>query len=74
MVASHVTQPDLNTLDQSALNALILEQHGELISRETEIENLKLLTLKLRRMKLGRKSGNLDHQINQLELQLEVLE
>jgi hypothetical protein len=74
MVASPVALPDLNTLDQPAVNALILVQHEELISRKTEIENLKLLTLKLRRMQFGRKSETLDHQINQLELQLEVLE
>ena len=74
MVARPVTLPDLNTVDQSALNALILVQHQESISRETEVENLKLLTLKLRRMQFGRKSEKLDHQINQLELQLEVLE
>jgi transposase len=74
MVAAPVTLPDLNTLDQSALKALILAQHEKLISRETEIENLKLLILKLRRMQFGRKSEKLDHQIEQLELQLEDLE
>src|SRR6266568_1639946 len=74
MVAAPVTLPDLNTLDQSALKALILLQHEKLISRETEIENLKLLILKLRRMQFGRKSEKLDHQIEQLELQLEDLE
>ncbi len=66
--------PDLSALDQSALKALILAQHEKLISRETEIENLKLLILKLRRMQFGRKSEKLGHQIEQLELQLEDLE
>src|SRR5664279_1848642 len=74
MVAASLTLPDLSTLDQSALKALILVQHETLISRETEIENLKLLILKLRRMQFGRKSEKLDHQIEQLELQLEDLE
>jgi hypothetical protein len=74
MVAASLTLPDLNTLDQPALKALILAQYEKLISRETEIENLKLLILKLRRMQFGRKSEKLDHQIEQLELQLEDLE
>lgn len=81
MVAAPVTLPDLNTLNQAALKALILAQHENLvaqreslISREAEIENLKLLILKLRRMQFGRKSEKLDHQIEQLELQLEDLE
>jgi transposase len=63
MVAAPLTLPDLNALDQSALKALILVQHEKRISRETEIENLKLLILKLRRMQFGRKSEKLDHQI-----------
>jgi transposase len=66
--------PDLNTLDSDALKALILEQHVELISRKNEIDNLKLLILKLRRMKFGRSSEKLDRQIEQLELRLEDLE
>lgn len=81
MVAAPVTLPDLTTLDQSALKALILAQHETLVeqqekltSREAEIENLKLLILKLRRMQFGRKSEKLDHQIEQLELRLEDLE
>lgn len=74
MVAARATLPDLSTLDPAALKALILAQHERLISRETEIENLKLLILKLRRMQFGRKSEKLDHQIEQLELQLEDLE
>jgi transposase len=66
--------PDLSTLDAAALRALIVEQHTKLISRETEIEHLKLLILKLRRMQFGRKSEKLDTQITQLELRLEELE
>lgn len=66
--------PDLSTLDAAALRALIVEQHAKLLSRETEIEHLKLLILKLRRMQFGRKSEKLDTQITQLELRLEDLE
>ena len=68
------TLPELSTLDAAALRALVVEQHAKLISRDTEIENLKLLILKLRRMQFGRKSEKLGHQIEQLELRLEDLE
>ena len=63
--------PDLRGLDADALRALILSQQEELASRDTEIENLKLLVLKLKRMQYGRKSEKLDKQIEQLELRLE---
>jgi transposase len=46
----------------------------QLSTRAVEIEHLKLLIAKLRRMQFGRKSEKLDHQIEQLELQLEDLE
>ena len=74
MAATLPTLPDLNALDADALKALILAQHETLLSRETEIENLKLLILKLRRMQFGRKSEKLDRHIEQLELRLEDLE
>src|ERR1039458_10281950 len=74
MVAAPATLPDLNALDHAALKALILVQHEKLVSRETEIEHLKLLILKLRRMLFGRKSERFDKQIEQLELRLEDLE
>jgi transposase len=81
MVTAPPTLPDLNGLNPDELKALILAQHQNLVahhetlaSRETEIENLKLLILKLRRMQFGRKSEKLDHQIQQLELRLEDLE
>ena len=66
--------PDLNTLDTDRLKALIIEQHLELISHKNEIENLKLLIHKLRRMQFGRSSEKLQRQIEQLELRLEDLE
>ncbi len=37
--------PDLSSLDANALRELVLFQQERLRSRETEIENLKLLVL-----------------------------
>jgi transposase len=51
---------------------LILQE--QLTTRGVEIEHLKLQIAKLRRMQFGRKSEKLDHQIEQLELQLEDLQ
>lgn len=47
---------------------------SQLNTRAAEIEHLKLWIAKLRRMQFGRKSEKLDHQIEQLELQLEDLQ
>jgi septal ring factor EnvC (AmiA/AmiB activator) len=47
---------------------------AQLNTRAAEIEHLKLWIAKLRRMQFGRKSEKLDHQIEQLELQLEDLQ
>jgi len=47
---------------------------AQLTTTEVEIEHLKLMIAKLRRMQFGRKSEKLDHQIEQLELQLEDLQ
>ena len=66
--------PDLNVLPAEALRALVLAQHEQLLSREREIEHLKLLLVKLHRMQFGRKSEKLARQIEQLELRLEELE
>ena len=66
--------PDLEVLPAEALRALILAQHEQLLSREREIEHLKLLLVKLHRMQFGRKSEKLQRQIEQLELRLEELE
>lgn len=74
--------------DIDALKALLLASEGriqerdeqlaglreQLSTRAVEIEHLNLLIAKLRRMQFGRKSEKLDHQIEQLELQLEDLE
>jgi len=73
--------PDLSTLDSPALRALILakhelviEQQAELVSHKNEIESLKLLIAKLKRMQFGPRSEKLSSQIEQLELRLEDLE
>ena len=67
--------------DIEALKALLLARdekilglEAQLNTRATEIEHLKLMIAKLRRMQFGRKSEKLDHQIEQLELQLEDLQ
>lgn len=67
--------------DIEALKALLLARDEELAglkaqlnTRAAEIEHLKLQIAKLRRMQFGRKSEKLDHQIEQLELQLEDLQ
>jgi transposase len=74
VAASLATLPDLDLLDASGLKALIVSQHEQLLSHRNEIEHLKLLIAKLRRMQFGRKSEKLERQIEQLELKLEELE
>ncbi|WP_406867737.1 IS66 family transposase [Paraburkholderia fungorum] len=83
MTSAH-TLPD----DIEALKALLRERDAQLermqnvvdsqkaaiATDKAEIEHLKLLVAKLRRMQFGRKSEKLDHQIEQLELRLEELE
>ena len=73
--------PDLQQLNSDALKALILSQHEQLlrkeellVSRDAEIEHLKLLIAKLRRMQFGRRSEKVAWQIEQLQLQLDELE
>ena len=52
----------------------LIATQQRLFSHESEIEHLKLLIAKLRRMQFGRKSEKLERQIEQLELKLEELE
>src|SRR6201997_5666869 len=75
------TPRDLDQLDSEALKALILtlreqvfSHQKQLASRDAEIEHLKLLIVKLRRMQFGRSSEKREYQIEQLELRLEELE
>jgi hypothetical protein len=74
MVASRATLPDLDALDAHELKALIVSQHELIVSRDGELERLKLLIAKLQRMRFGRSSEKLDRQVEQLELQLEALQ
>ncbi|MGC2329916.1 MAG: transposase [Candidatus Acidiferrales bacterium] len=53
---------------------MIVSQHELIVSRDSEIEQLKWLIAKLRRMQFGRSSEKLDRQIEQLELRLEALQ
>ena len=62
------------SLNSNELKALIVSQHELIVSRDSEIEQLKLLIAKLRRMQFGRSSEKLDRQIEQLELRLEALQ
>jgi len=70
--------PDLDALDIAALKALVLQQHEQhlqaLLSQAQQIEHLKLVIEKLRRMMFGAKSERTARQIEQLELKLEELE
>jgi transposase len=53
---------------------LVAGLREQLTTSSVEIEHLKLMIAKLRRMQFGRKSEKLDHQIEQLELQLKDLQ
>lgn len=73
--------PDLDALDPAALKAIIFSQRDQLrvrdeklSSHESEIEHLKLMVEKLRRMLFGAKSEKTARQIEQMELRLEELE
>lgn len=56
------------------LQETVDSQLAALASRAAEVEHLKLLIAKLRRMQFGRKSEKLDREIEQLELRLEDLQ
>ena len=80
-MTQHTDLPDLDQLDPDALRALVRAQHQalrskdeQLLSRDAEIEHLKLLIAKLRREQFGRSSEKLDRHIAQLELRLGELE
>jgi transposase len=70
--------PDLDALDVEALKALVIAKHSELLeqrrSSAQEIEHLKLVIEKYRRMIFGRKSEKLSGELEQLEFRLEELE
>ena len=88
MADTRIVSADLSTLDRVVLEALIAAQQQEmlakdealaaqqekLLSRENEIEHLKLVIAKLRRMIFGTRSEKVSREIEQLELKLEELE
>ena len=65
---------DLTALDRTALEALVLAQQEKLLNRDSEIEHLKLVIARLRRMMFGTKSEKVTREIEQLELKLEEME
>jgi transposase len=62
-----IENPEALPDDVHALQALVLAQR-------TELEHLKLLIAKLRRLQFGRSSEKLDREVEQLELRLEELQ
>jgi hypothetical protein len=60
--------------DIAMLKRLVIESQLRLAERDHEIEHLKLLIAKLRRLQFGRSSEKFDAKIGQLELLVEELE
>jgi hypothetical protein len=60
--------------DVESLKQLILEQRALLLTRQVEIDKLKVQLARLRRLHFGRSCEQLDQSIAQLELSLEELE
>lgn len=60
--------------DIESLKRIVLEQRALLLSREVLLEKLKIELMRLKRMRFGRSSEQLDAKIAQLELTLEELE
>jgi transposase len=76
-----VTERDDLPEDIETLKALVIAQraeliakHAELCSHAAEIERLKLLIAKLKRLQFGRRSETWEREIGQLELRLEELQ
>jgi transposase len=74
MADAHASFVDLSRLDRETLEALVVAQQEKLLSRNSEIEHLKLIIAKLRRMMFGTKSEKIAREVEQLELKLEELE
>lgn len=66
--------PDLDRLDSAALKDMVVRQHAQISSHDAEVERLRLIIARLRRLQFGRKSEKIQREIEQLELQLEDLE
>ena len=69
-----MTEPDDLPDDIEALKALVIAQRAQLHSHVAEIEHLKLVIAKLKRLQFGRRSEKLDREVEQLELRLEELQ
>src|SRR5450755_2871073 len=74
MADAHASVVDLSRLDREAIEALVVAQQEKLLRRNSEIEHLKLIIAKLRRMMFGTKSEKIAREVEQLELKLEELE
>jgi transposase len=81
MADALIAVADMKSLNREALEAIIAQQQLQIateqqarISRDSEIEHLKLVIAKLQRMIFGKKSEKVTHEIEQLELKLEELE
>jgi transposase len=68
-VTEHAELPD----NIEALKTLVIAQQAQISSHAEEIERLKLIIAKLKRMQFGRRSEKLEQEIEQLELRLEEL-
>ena len=73
LLASEARAARIETYAEQS-EARLVHLTAELSRRDAEIEHLKLVLAKLKRMQFGRSSEKLDQQIEQLELQLEDLE
>jgi transposase len=67
MLNAPTPRPNLDDLNPAAVKALVVGLYAQ-------IEHLKLVIAKLRRMQFGRRSEKIGRHIEQLELQLEGLE
>lgn len=74
MADALIAVADLKSLDREMLEALLVAEREKRLSRDSEIEHLKLVIAKLQRMIFGKKSEKVTHEIEQLELKLEELE
>jgi transposase len=74
MADALIAAADLKSLDREMLEVLLIEEREKRLSRDGEIEHLKLVIAKLQRMIFGTKSEKVTHEIEQLELKLEELE
>ncbi len=70
----HVHAPANLPDDIASLKQLIFEQRALPLTRQVEIDKLKVQLARLRRLRFGRSSEQLDQSIAQLELSLEELE